>query len=240
MTNLSFADRLRQTVAVAGTTQPPAMSNITAPRRFDGAVSRFDVLSSAELELAKRRAAEAAAARPEVADRPWSGPDFSEHECLIGPEIDVDPDSDEESERILASFRSRQAAAKAEAEAERKAEEAALAAALPAQPHWGAAVRAAARHKALMRASAAGGAVHALRGIARALSLGQVGVAEPSDSPLTDPDWLWLFHNWRERRLLGAVPTEAGLNAFARCAIKACMRRMWPATRATHACHARA
>lgn len=155
-----------------------------------------------------------------AADTPWNGPDWSGHEPLIGSADSAeedDPDSDEEAERILAAFRRRQATAAEERAAVDRAVAEAEAISVPVQPHWGPAAKATALRNAMTRVQAA--KTHTLLSLRGGLlTLQHDGGGPTSHDLLSDPDWVWMFHTYRAAALLGELPTEAALHAFASCA----------------------
>ena len=131
-----------------------------------------------------------------------------DEESLVAPAESEDPDSDEEAEAILASFRARAKKKSQEMDMIKAAEEEALKSCV-VEDFWG----------PLQRRTAI---ENAKRKIARAkdrvqLMLRFEALPKPPPDLLTDPDWLWLFMAYRERALLGALPTEQSLAAFASC-----------------------
>ena len=137
-------------------------------------------------------------------------------------EEEQDPDSDEESDRIIAKFRAKQEAIRQQQEELRRVEEDALASVLPIQAHWGPAAKAAHLRNALAKADMARGAK--LSSI-RAAAAAALAAKNKSGEVLTDPDFLMLFHGVREAALMGTVPKEAEMHAFA--ATAACVCRAW-------------
>ena len=189
------------------------MGSIYAARlRNAVAATRYDVLSERQVAASTLRVVtlNGAANSNRACYVETSVDSQSGHaECLVADEDDEeDPDSDEEAERILSEYRTRHAAKQEEAAVAKAAYDEALALAPPMQPHWGPAVRAAAKATAFARAAAAK---------SRALST----YAPPPSScqdVLSNADLLWLIHSWRAQALVGILTTEGGMHMLTRCA----------------------
>lgn len=134
---------------------------------------------------------------------------------LASEDDSEDPDSEEEAERILAAHRARREAKEREAEAVRAAQEEVKDVVM--QPHWGPAAREFAISKARERLEQTRqAAIDALKA-ADALELQQAR-SEVCRQVLTDADFLFVLHEFREAYYLPSVPTESSLRDFASCA----------------------